>query len=74
MLVCDQDAVTPANKAAALASRAPNMELRRFPVGHFEIYSGQWFERAVAVQVEFLSRHLLSPGDFSRKTSPQMTA
>jgi len=35
------------------------MELRRFPVGHFEVYLGEWFERAVAVQTEFLRRHLL---------------
>lgn len=59
VLVCDDDAITPADQAAALASRAPRMELRRFPVGHFEVYLGEWFERAVAVQTEFLRRHLL---------------
>jgi len=61
VLVCDDDAVTPADQAAALASRAPQMELRRFPVGHFEVYRGEWFERAVAVQTEFLRRHLMPP-------------
>jgi len=40
VLVCDDDAITPADQAAALASRAPRMELRRFPVGHFEVYPG----------------------------------
>jgi len=59
VLVCDDDAVTPADQAAALASRAPRMELRRFPVGHFAVYHGEWFERAVAVQTEFLCRHLV---------------
>ncbi|CAN5431485.1 alpha/beta fold hydrolase [soil metagenome] len=58
VLVCDDDAVTPADQAAALASRAPRLELHRFLVGHFEIYRGEWFERAVAVQTEFLRRHL----------------
>ncbi len=59
VLVCDDDAVTPADQGAALASRAPRMELRRFPVGHFEVYRGEWFDRALAVQTEFLCRHLL---------------
>lgn len=61
VLVCDDDAVTPADQAAALASRAPRLELRRFPLGHFEVYLGEWFERAVAVQTEFLHRHLFPP-------------
>lgn len=59
VLVCDDDTVTPANQAAALASRAPRVELHRFPIGHFEVYRGEWFDRAVAVQAEFLCRHLL---------------
>lgn len=61
VLVCDDDAVTPADRAAALASRAPHLELHRLPTGHFEVYTGEWFERAVAVQIEFLRRHLLRP-------------
>ena len=60
VLVCDDDTITPPGQAAALASRAPRMELHRFPVGHFEVYLGEWFERAVGVQTEFLRRHLLT--------------
>ena len=32
----------------------------RYPIGHFEIYTGEWFERAVSRQAEFLARHLKS--------------
>lgn len=60
VLVCDDDVITPADQAAALASRAARVEVRRFPIGHFEVYGGEWFDRAVAVQTEFLRRHLLS--------------
>jgi pimeloyl-ACP methyl ester carboxylesterase len=60
VLVCDDDTITPPDRAAARASCAPRMELHRFPVGHFEVYLGEWFERAVAVQTEFLRRHLLT--------------
>ncbi len=59
VLVCDDDAVTPADQAASLASAASRLELHRFPIGHFEVYRGEWFDRAVAVQTEFLRRHLL---------------
>ena len=44
--------------ALATAARAPRAELRRYPIGHFEIYVGEPFERAVADQVDFLMRHL----------------
>jgi dienelactone hydrolase len=56
--VCDGDVVTPPAPAVRMAARAPDGELVRYPIGHFEIYVGEWFERAVSDQVEFLSRNL----------------
>ena len=44
--------------AAKVADDAPQGELARYPIGHFEIYTGEWFERAVTRQAEFLARHL----------------
>ena len=41
------------------ANRAPLAEVKRYPIGHFDIYLGEWHERAVADQVAFLTRHLL---------------
>lgn len=64
-LVClaDDDVTTPADLAAERAAPAPRLELRRYPTGHFESYTGEWFERIVADQLEFLIRHLLAtPG------------
>jgi fermentation-respiration switch protein FrsA (DUF1100 family) len=57
--VCDNDSVAPAERTVALVSAAPRGEIKRYPVGHFEIYLGQPFEQAVADQTEFLSRHLV---------------
>ena len=37
---------------------APRGEVKRYPVGHFDIYLGEPFEHAVADQTEFLVRHL----------------
>lgn len=57
--VCENDWTTPPEPAARAAERSPNTELRRYPIGHFEIYSGRGFERAVTDQTEFLVRTLL---------------
>lgn len=56
--VCDNDTVAPAKQTLKYAARAPHGEVVRYPVGHFEIYGGEPFERAVADQTEFLVRHL----------------
>ena len=57
--IAEDDAITPAAFARAAAARAPHAEVRTYPGGHFDIYVGDTFERAVADQVDFLSRHLL---------------
>lgn len=56
--VCDRDATTPPEPAAQMALAAPHGELVRYPIGHFDIYVGEAFERAVADQVAFLQRVL----------------
>jgi uncharacterized protein len=54
--VCDDDAITPPAPAVAAAGRAPWSEVRRYPGGHFDVYVGEAFERAVADQIDFLRR------------------
>jgi fermentation-respiration switch protein FrsA (DUF1100 family) len=54
--VADEDAITPAAPAVAAGARAPWSQVRRYPGGHFDIYVGEGFERAVADQVSFLRR------------------
>jgi dienelactone hydrolase len=56
--VCDDDSVAPAKATLRHAARAPRGEVIRYPVGHFEIYRGEPFERAVADQIAFLRTHL----------------
>lgn len=56
--ICDQDAVAPPETALRYARTAPRAEVKRYPVGHFDIYIGEPFENAVADQTEFLVRHL----------------
>ncbi|KRB78488.1 alpha/beta hydrolase [Nocardioides sp. Root190] len=56
--LCGPDTVAPSRTAERQVRRAPRAEVRTYPVGHFEIYVGDAFERAVADYVEFLGRHV----------------
>lgn len=60
VVVCDEDVVTPPGAAVAVARKAPAGELVRYPCGHFDVYVGATFERAVADQLAFLAQHLLA--------------
>ena len=56
--VCEHDSLVDVDASERVAHDAPQGELARYPIGHFEIYTGEWFERAVSRQAEFLVRHL----------------
>ncbi|MFA5940848.1 MAG: alpha/beta hydrolase [Sinimarinibacterium sp.] len=61
--ICTKDSVAPVAAAEDCARRAgPRAEVRRYDIGHFDIYVGDGFERAVADQTEFFSR-VLRPAD-----------
>jgi dienelactone hydrolase len=56
--ICERDSVAPAAAALRHAAQAPRAELKRYPIGHFDIYKGEPFETAVRDQTDFLQRHL----------------
>lgn len=58
--VCDRDLITPVRPALRVAERAPRAELRRYPIGHFDLFAGAWFQRGVDDQIAFLKRTLLA--------------
>jgi uncharacterized protein len=51
--VCENDTTTPPGSSIKAAERAPRGELRRYPYGHFAIYSDP---KVKADQVDFLRR------------------
>ena len=61
VLMClgDHDLQTSPRFAARIASLMNNVELRRYPVGHFDVYLGPLFEEISSAQAEFLQRHLI---------------
>ena len=53
------DSVAPPAAARAAAWRAKGrVEVREYGCAHFDIYLGEWRERAIADQLHFLNRHL----------------
>jgi dienelactone hydrolase len=56
--VCEQDSLVDVRASERVAHDAPQGELARYPIGHFEIYNGDWFEKAVTRQTEFFTRYL----------------
>jgi uncharacterized protein len=58
--VCLEDNLVSRDGAHATAERiGATAELIEYPLGHFEIYTGEGFEAAVTDQVAFFTRHLL---------------
>lgn len=56
--LCGHDTVAPSRVAHRQLSRAAQAELHTYPIGHFDIYLGDAFERAVADYIAFLDRHV----------------
>lgn len=56
--VCDNDTVAPAGPTLKYAAQARRGTVKRYPVGHFDIYVGEPFEQAIADYVDFLDEQL----------------
>jgi dienelactone hydrolase len=69
--VCDRDTIAPAAQTLKFAATTPHAEVRRYPVGHFDIYVGETWEQAVADQTDFLTCTL---GVSSEVASASVTA
>jgi pimeloyl-ACP methyl ester carboxylesterase len=53
--ICDEDSLVVPAVAEAAARRAGKLAtVKHYPIGHFDIYLGEWFERSVTDQVKFL--------------------
>jgi len=58
---CKQDNLVSLNSTLNVAEiLGKYAEVKQYPIGHFDIYSGEYFEKSVADQVNFFKKHLLS--------------
>ena len=54
----EEDPIIPTATIDRLVDALDDVERVRYPVGHFDVYTGAAFERAAAREAEFLARHL----------------
>ena len=58
--ICDQDEpVRAENIDKAIKKMDPHSEAGNYAIGHFDIYTGDNFEQAIADQLEFFRKHLI---------------
>ncbi|MFB6082773.1 MAG: alpha/beta hydrolase [Halorientalis sp.] len=55
-----EDSIIPSKSVEALVSRLGTVEHEQYPIGHFDPYTGDWFEEVVADERDFLEEHLLN--------------
>ena len=58
--IAENDSIAPAAPTHAIAKRVARAEVKSYPNGHFDYYSGAGFEQIVADELAFLTRHLSS--------------
>ena len=57
-VLCGTDAVAPARSAFRYALRARQAEIHLYQVGHFDIYVGDPFQKAITDMIAFLRFHV----------------
>ena len=57
--ICDNDEPLPKSAFEEAASKmGMHSEVKHYPIGHFDIYAGNNFEKSVSDQVDFYKKHL----------------
>lgn len=55
--ICDHDSLAPISTETA-KELEKYAEVKHYPIGHFDIYTGDNFEKSVSDQLEFFKKHL----------------
>ena len=57
--ICEYDSITPKSAAEETEKKLGNFaEVKYYPIGHFDIYFGDHFERSIGDQLEFFKKNL----------------
>ena len=54
--ICEKDTVAPVAAAEKAAKKMKRAEVRRYEMGHFDIYQGEDLEKSVADQLDFIRK------------------
>lgn len=59
LLGATQDQMIPIEVTRlCVTNLAPFVQYHELPIGHFDVYHGQWFEKNVSLQIAFLHQHV----------------
>ena len=58
MVVAQSDTLCPASAARRTANRIEGCRYAELPIGHFDAYEGEWFEKVVTMEADFLEEQL----------------
>ena len=61
VLICEKDSVAPPSAAERAARKMSRAEVKRYPVGHFDVYRDDAFQISLKDQLAFLACHLPVP-------------
>lgn len=59
IIAAERDSLIPLERVRQVASEMPDSTFVQLPCGHYEAYLGEWFDRVVSIEADFLVRHLL---------------
>ena len=57
LIACLRDTVAPVKPTLKYAKQLQRGTLVELDTGHFDIYRGEWFEKVVAIQLDWLNKH-----------------
>ncbi|MBC7230537.1 MAG: alpha/beta fold hydrolase [Actinobacteria bacterium] len=58
VILGEKDSLINPRAVERAASRMREVTLVHLPVGHFDVYTGEWFDKVSCMQADFFSRHL----------------
>jgi len=59
IIKAEKDTLIPPASVDRTASLVRDVRLEKFPVGHFDVYTGELFEKVSKIEADFLAEHLL---------------
>lgn len=58
--ICDRDSLVSNEGCIEFAKKTNGLaEVKHYPAGHFDIYIGEMFEKSIADEIDFFTRHLM---------------
>ena len=58
MFAAQNDSLIPLSATRKAAAKIKQVEYLEWPIGHFDLMQGRWFDEAIRVQLAFLKKHV----------------